>query len=112
MANISLRFREIDRDKFNKIVLGKKSIETRAATIKYKTVNIGDNLIIVCGKSKIKKEVKNIEHYKNVEEMLQKIDYIKVFPDAKSIKDVTKAYNSFPEYEEKIKTNGILAFYI
>jgi ASC-1-like (ASCH) protein len=107
-----MRFRVVDRDKFNEISTGKKSIETRAATIKYKKVKVGDRLTIICGSDQIVKEVVRIEHYRSIEDMFKKINYSKILPSVKSAKEAIRVFYSFPDYKIKIKQYGILAFYL
>lgn len=55
MRSKIIKFRATDRDIFRAIVEGKKKIETRAATSKYRDIRIGDTLIFVCKKEKIRK---------------------------------------------------------
>jgi len=110
--NIVLRFREVDRDKFNDIILGRKTIETRAATVKYRKIQQRDNLVIVCGNDRIVKQVKRIERYESLEETFKNINFNKILPNAGSVDMAMKIYNSFPGYKEKIKQNGLLAFYV
>lgn len=49
MNNYMLRFRAINRDTFQAIRVGTKKVETRAATIKYRDIKVGDVITFVCG---------------------------------------------------------------
>jgi ASC-1-like (ASCH) protein len=112
MKSVVLRFRVVDRDKFNDIILNRKLVETRAATIKYKNIQAGDNLIIVCGRERILKSVQKVEYYQSIKEMLSKIYFKNILPSVISKDEAIKVWDSFPGYSQKIKENGILAFYI
>lgn len=112
MNNIILRFREVDRDKFNDIVFGRKTIETRAATVKYKHIQVSDNLIIVCGKDRISKSVQKVERYNSLEKMLENINFKQILPSVGSKDEAIRVWDSFPDYKEKIKEDGIIAFYL
>src|SRR5687768_10467884 len=53
MKVYKIKFRIVDKDNFDDIKEGRKIYETRAATVKYKNMLIGDKLEISCGKSKV-----------------------------------------------------------
>jgi ASC-1-like (ASCH) protein len=52
------------------------------------------------------------EHYKNFEEMLEKISYKSFLPRASSLEEAKNIYNSFPGYLEDVKKYGALALKI
>ena len=110
MKNYRLVFREVDHDKFNEIVSGQKTIETRAATIKYKSVQAGDTLTFVCGKDIIIKHVIKVEHFNSLDEMFNKLPLASILPSAQDKNDAENIYFGFPGYKEKIEAEGILAF--
>src|SRR5688500_9177803 len=112
MKNYRLVFRENDRDKFDDIENGHKSIETRAATIKYKPIEAGDSLTFVCGHVEITRLVTKVEHYNSLEEMFTHLPLGQILPSARTADDAKKVYYSFPGYKEKIDTSGILAFHL
>ena len=103
-----LRCRVKDKTIFEAIKQGIKTIETRAATDKYRKIKIGDILIFVCGKEKLKKEVQQINYFGSIESMVNTIDFKKIMPSINSIKEMKKIYYSFPEYHDKIKRFGII----
>lgn len=104
-----LRFREIDRDKFLAIKDGRKSIETRAATVKYAGLKVGDRLVAMCGKDKIEKEIIEARHFDSLEEMFAVYDINRILPGVTTLQDAQKIYYSFPNYKEKISEHGIMA---
>ena len=57
-----LKFRLVNKDIFEAIVRGKKKIETRAATEKYRKIKVGDTVILKCGKKNLTKKVLRVEH--------------------------------------------------
>lgn len=57
MNKYTLRFRAANKDIFLDIKSGKKTVETRAATVKYQDIKDGDLIILVCGKDRFEKTV-------------------------------------------------------
>lgn len=47
-----IRFRSVDKGIFLNIKNKEKTVETRAATVKYCDISKGDTLIFVCGKDR------------------------------------------------------------
>lgn len=97
---------------FDEIVNGKKTIETRAATTRYKPIKAGDNLTFVCGSDEITKSVIKVEHFNTLDAMFAALPLSKILPSAISIEDAKNTYFSFPGYKEKIETEGIFAFHL
>ena len=52
-----LKIREVDRIVLKAIKNNQKTIETRAATAKFRKIEKGDVLVFVCGDDKLEKEV-------------------------------------------------------
>jgi len=109
MVRYSLRFRQADKDIFENIRSGKKTVETRAATVKYKNIKAGDTVIFVCDADKFEKQVKSAEIFKSISEMLQKHRIQDIAPKLTTEGDLIKMYHGFPGYEEKIKEFGLIA---
>ncbi|HVE80637.1 MAG TPA: ASCH domain-containing protein [Candidatus Dormibacteraeota bacterium] len=107
-----LRFRAGDKDEFEDIRVGRKTVETRAGTVKFKKIEVGDTLVIKCGSDTIEKTVKDIRHYKSVEDIYKSGDFGKVMPGIESLEEAEKVYYGFQGYREKIAEHGILAFYL
>lgn len=112
MKTLTLRFRAADKKDFNLIKRGVKTVETRAATAKYKDLKTGDVLIIVCGKDKIVKKIKQSRHFKNIASMLRAVPYRKINPRFSSLAAAEKVYFGYTGYREKIKKFGLVALYI
>ncbi len=108
MKRLVLRFRAVDKDNFEEIRSGVKSIETRAATDKYRKIVKGDTLLIVCGKEKLEKKVKKVKIFKSLKALPRK----KIMPWTKSFAEMQTAYYSYPGYKDKIKKHGVIAFYL
>ncbi len=104
--------RETDRELFDQIKSGQKSIETRAATPRYIKIEAGDELKFVCGNDEIIKSVMAVAHYDTVESIFHSADWNKVMPGVDSLDDAKRIYYSFPQYEEKIDLHGLRAFYL
>jgi ASC-1-like (ASCH) protein len=110
MKKYTLKFRAVDRDGWESLADGRKMVETRAATEKYRPIMAGDVLILTCGQNRIEKTIKELRHYSSVDEMLDQIAYKKIWPAAQSVEDLRRKYASFPGYEKKIAQFGIIAF--
>ncbi|MGM0629443.1 MAG: ASCH domain-containing protein [Patescibacteria group bacterium] len=104
------KIRQIDKLVFDSIKDGRKSIETRAASVKYHKVEPGDILIFVCENQRLEKKVKKVDLYKSIDEMVDVIDLKKIMPFVNSVDEMKKTYYSFPNYEEKIQKFGLIAF--
>lgn len=110
MKNWTLRFRQVDKALFEEVRSGFKSIETRAATIKYRSIQKGDTITFVCGKDRFIKQIVGVYHFATPEAMIKKLPLKKIMPLVTSVEEMKKRYYSYPGYEEKIKEHGILAF--
>ena len=109
MASLTLRFRVTNKDIFKSIESGKKKVETRAATIKYKNISKGDEINFLCGKEKFSKQVRSVKIYKSLKSLLKKYKPQDITPWVKDAKELEAMYYSFPGYKEKIKKSGIIA---
>jgi ASC-1-like (ASCH) protein len=107
-----LKFRALDRDKFEAVKSGAKAIETRAGTVAYKKIQAGDVLVIKCGGEVVEKTVRQVSHFKSVQDVVNSPDFGKILPWASNLEEAEKTYYSFPGYKEKIAQHGILAFYL
>ncbi len=105
----TIRFRAVNRDIFLAIKSGKKNIETRAATERYRDIQKGDVLILVCVKDKIRKQVKKVEHFKSLGAILKKYRPETINPKTKTVKEAREMWYSFPGYKEKIRRFGLMA---
>lgn len=105
-----LKIREVDKVVFGAIKNGQKTIETRAATDKYRRIKVGDVLVFVCGDEELEKSVEKADIYKSIDEMVKVIDFKNVMPFVDSIDEMKKVYFSFPNYKEKIEKFGLVAF--
>jgi ASC-1-like (ASCH) protein len=112
MKTWTLRFRAIDKKNFDEVKNGSKSIETRAATMKYQLIVVGDELKFVCEEENFSRKIIKKEHFRSIDAMIEKIPYKDIMPSIESVEEMKKAYSSYPGYDEKIKEFGIFAFYL
>ena len=104
------------------LVERRKTIETRAPDLEdkekdYGNVSEGDLLIfhpvnafyLRIGNESIEFTAGNVRKYNSVEQMLENEDLQKILPQATSLEEVIKIYNSFPGIRERIKKYGIVA---
>ncbi len=105
-----LNFYEVNRDIFEAICDGRKKIETRAAAQKFLDIKEGDIIELVCGKDTIIKQVKKVESFKTISDLLKKYKVQEINPVLKTSKELEEMYYSFPNYKEKIEKFGIIVF--
>jgi ASC-1-like (ASCH) protein len=110
MKNWTVRFREVDRKNFEEVRSGAKSIETRAATVKYRPIEVGDTLTFACGKDRFAKTITKRYHWPSIDAMVGEVPFQKIMPSVASVEDMKKVYASYPGYEEKIAEHGLLGF--
>ena len=104
----NLRFRTVNSDIFEAIKKGKKRVETRAATTKYRNIKEGDTLKFVCGNKKYEKQVVEVKIFRTITAMLRKYKAKKINPNAGSDKELRELYYSFSGYREKINKYGLI----
>jgi ASC-1-like (ASCH) protein len=104
-----LRFREVNRDIFEAIQGNRKTIETRAATVRYREIKKGDRVILVCGKDVFEKSVADAQIFKSIDDLFKKYKVKQINPNVETEEEMRKLYYSFSGYREKIKTHGIIA---
>ena len=109
MLKYTLRFRAINKQIFLDIKSGKKIVETRAATTKYKDIKTGDVLVLSCGKEKFEKIVKKVKIFKSIKSLASAYPIKKIMPEINSEKELRDAYYGYPNYKEKIKKFGLIA---
>lgn len=107
-----LRFRKVNRDIFNAVKAGKKKVETRVATKRYRNIKTGDKLVLVCGENRLKKSVTSVEIYKTISALIKKYKPSDINPNISSKAELEKMYYSFPGYREKIKTHGLVVIHL
>ena len=105
-----LRFRKKDRHNFLEIKRGLKTIETRAATPKYRKIQKGEILIFVCGKERLKRRVRRVSIFRSIAAMTKKFNFKKIMPSLKSEKEMQAVYYGYAGYKVKIKKFGLIAF--
>ncbi len=106
----TLRFAKGNLTTFNHIKAGRKTVETRAGTVRYISIHKGDTLILSCAGKKIKKTVKKVTHFKTITALLKKYNPSLINPGVTTQKGMEAMYYAYPGYKEKIKEFGILAF--
>ena len=112
MKNWIARIRASDKQILDDIKSGLKIVETRAATDKYKKMQVGDAITFVCGKERLEKEIKKVEWFPTRGAMFKKIPFKQIFPRAATEKEAKEQYDTFAGYPEKIKKFGLIVFYL
>ena len=109
MKKYTLPIREVDKSFFDVLRQGLKTIETRAATDKYRQIKSGDILVFVCGKDKLEKRVKGVSRFQTIDELVKVFDFKKIMPLVSSVEEMKEVYYSFPGYRGKIEKFGLVA---
>lgn len=109
MKRYTLRFRAVNKDIFLDIKSGKKTVETRAATEKYKNIKDGDMVVLVCGKERFEKKIRKAKIFKSIASLVKNYSLKSIMPNISSAKELEQAYYSYPNYGEKIKKYGLIA---
>ncbi|MEK7493881.1 MAG: ASCH domain-containing protein [Patescibacteria group bacterium] len=109
MTTHHLKFRAENKDVFEAVRDGRKKIETRAATEKFRDIKRGDAVRLVCGDDAFTKTVKNTELFSSINALLEKYKPQDINPACASVKDIRAMYHSFPNYKEKIEEYGLIA---
>ena len=79
-----LRFRAAGKDIFEAIKLGRKKVETRAATEKYRKIGKGDKVCLVCGREKFTKRVVAARVFLTIAALLKKYRPSQINPKIKT----------------------------
>lgn len=104
-----LRFRQADRAIFEDVRSGRKTVETRAATVKFRNIKPGDTVILICGKDKFEKKVRKAEIFKNIADLISKYKIKDIAPHLSTEEELRQMYAGFPGYGEKIAKSGLVA---
>ena len=108
--NYTLKFRQVDKKSFDDIKSGAKSVETRANSSKYQSIQVGDTLTFSCGGEKFSKTVTKKYLWKSIDQMVKEISFKKIMPDVASVEEMKKIYSSYPNYDAKIREFGLVGF--
>jgi len=104
-----LRCREADRAIFDAVRSGRKTVETRAATARYRGIANGDRVAFVCGRDRFVKRVKKARLFRSLPALLRRYRVRDVNPDVRTAAELKAMYESFSGYKEKIKKFGLIA---
>ena len=109
MPKYTLRFRAVNKDIFLNIKSGRKTVETRAASEKYRNIQSGDSVVLVCGKDRFQKKVKKAKIFTTVRSLLRSYNLKRIMSELNSEKEWQEELYKYPNYKEKIKKFGLIA---
>ncbi|MBU6389852.1 hypothetical protein KGQ71_05060 [Patescibacteria group bacterium] len=104
-----VRFRAVDKKNFDALRDGVKSVETRAATEKYRKIRPGDTLVVLCGIEKTEKLVASVDLYPSIEALFAAVPLEQVMPTVKTVEEARKEYYGYRGYREEIARYGLVA---
>ena len=102
-------FNKNNKDIFEMLRDGNKTIETRAATVKYRKLQAGEIISFSCDGSIFEKTIAKVTHFDSIGSLLKKYKPEDINPKLHTTEEIVTMYHSFPGYEEKIKQSGIVA---
>ncbi|OGN02854.1 MAG: hypothetical protein A2657_02160 [Candidatus Yanofskybacteria bacterium RIFCSPHIGHO2_01_FULL_44_110b] len=104
MPKYTLRFRAVNKDIFLNIKSGRKTVETRAASEKYRNIQSGDSVVLVCGKDRFQKKVKKAKIFTTVRSLLRSYNLKRIMPELNSEKNGKKNYINIRITKRKLKS--------
>ncbi|HVN26164.1 MAG TPA: hypothetical protein VMT99_00730 [Candidatus Paceibacterota bacterium] len=106
----TLRLRAEDRGMFIDIRDGLKTVETRAATPRYRAIRKGDVLVFTCGRGRLRRKIARVRVFRTVGALAKAVPVRRVMPAVRSLGEMRTIYRGYPGYREKIRRYGIIAF--
>ncbi len=103
-------FAHENKNSFDNIQSGRKTLETRAGSLKYQTIKVGDILVMYCDGERFEKKVTRVAHFDSIRDLLKVYSVKRINPDLDTEEELTYTYYSYPGYEERIKKFGMLVF--
>ncbi len=110
MKNWTLSYPTADKENFEAIRKGIKSIETRPGISKYKMIKVGDTITFTCNGAHFTKEVVKRYHWPSPEALVREVHFKKVLPSANTTNETEGAFENDPEYTENMATWGMFGF--
>ena len=100
----------LDKIYFDAIKDGKKIYETRVYDKKRQQIKLLDTIKFFERDTKrtFTKQVIELAYFSNFEDAIKEVGIKKVLPNARSLKEGVKLYESFPGYKEGAKKLGVL----
>lgn len=89
---------------------GKKTVEGRVSDWRLNSARAGQHLKLECGKESVFVRIVEVLKFASFAEMLEKVGLEACLPGCSSIADGEKIYHGFPGYEDRARTNGVVAF--
>ncbi len=104
----------IQKKYFDLIKSGKKTVEGRINDVPYKKISLGDVILFKdeTNQSLLRCRVLERHYYSSFREMLIEETLAKCLPDVGSVSEGERIYRSFPQYAEREKLCGAIAFLI
>lgn len=109
IPRVTLRFRTVNRDDFLAVKRGRKRVETRAATARYRGIRAGQVIVFKCGAEAFKKKAGTVRRFRSIAALLRRYRPQDINPALRSARELRERYASFPKYPEKISKHGLIA---
>jgi ASC-1-like (ASCH) protein len=97
------------REIFDFLKSGEKSVETRAATPHNLRAQAGDIAVFLCKPDRLERLILRATHFKSIQDMLKVYRPEQIHPHITTQEALEQMYVSFPGYTEKLGSVGILA---
>lgn len=105
---MKLIFDTVNKDTFEMLRDGRKSIETRAGGKGYEKIQPGELVTFSCDGEIFEKTVSKVVHFASLDALLEEYKPTDINPITKSKKEVIGMYYGFPGYVERIEKFGII----
>lgn len=106
---MKLVFNKENKDIFEMVRDGRKKVETRASTVKYKNMKVGDEMVFSCDGASFQKKISKVSHFMSIDDLLQVYVPSDINPKLHTREEIVEMYHSFPGYKQKIKESGLVA---
>lgn len=104
-----LIFKEENKDIFEAILDGRKTIETRAMDPRYEGIAQCARVTFSCAGVSFERSVKSVTFFTSIEALLEVYKPEDINPKLHTGEEVRQMYMSFPGYEQRISENGLFA---
>ncbi|HXK36696.1 MAG TPA: hypothetical protein VJ553_03895 [Candidatus Paceibacterota bacterium] len=109
MAERHFPIRAVDRQVFEALRNGTKSVETRAGSPRYQNVQAGDTAIFDCGDDRITRKIVAIRKFSDIHSLTAHYGVKTIAPWLGTKEELVDMYHRFPGYEERIAKCGLIA---
>ena len=102
-------YSSINVERFSNVIPGWTASSDSQEPI-FGKIERGDIVVFKCGNDSFERIVKKARKFNNVDKILDHYDVKDINPGVNTVEELKLMYNSYPNYTEKLKKYGIIAF--